>query len=1213
MSEFKYPPQGTTAGTVIGPGSSTDNAVARFNGTTGESVQNSGVIIDDSNNMTGIASAEVTGDVTVFNGTNRELNVGQEVYEMVSTSVSSFSGFTNNTTTFDIGAGSGRIIDHPTNHYYAVTWSAITGLSPLTSNGVTYVYIESDGTEYLTTTAPTPNARRARMLLGRVNTVGGNIVTIQAMIQIAEDVSNGLADLAYAIRIFNSTGNQITANGANLRINKSAGTLFSYGANYLSDIDNPHQVDIASATQATFAYITQSAGSTGASTQDVVPGSYDVGGTVTAIGGSSNQATVQRIYLFPSGNIRIAYGQTVYSSLANAIQGISSENFTENPSIAGNGVLIGLLVVTKGCTALNNTTTARILPVSRFGEAAVGGAGVSTSSLQNAYDNSTDPEILTDTTRGAVSIRRGSAADTDNVLEVQNNAGTNKFTVKGNGNVDIQGNTTFAGTVDLTTTKIAEGTNLYYTDERAQDAVGTILTDTDDIDFTYNDGANTITAALKSTAINAKTEVIADVADFVMISDTSDSGNLKKADLGDFLLTTATQTATNKTFTSPSMTAPAITDYAVFTESSAPAAPASGKIAIYAKSDKKMYKKDSNGTESELGAGGTTLINYMGNYDFETGATTGWATYKDSGATPTDGTGGSPTTLTLSANSSSPLRGSYDFKVAKSAANSQGEGWSYDFTIKVPDKSKKLSISFDLNTTDSNYTAGDVVIYVYDVTNATLITPSSTSLPKMSGTHMVTFDSTTSTSYRLIFHWAVTTASAANLYFDNIVVGPGQLVQGAAVGTWQTWTPGTITNLTPGNGTVTSLYRQDTDEVEFFYAITFGSTTSISGALTVPLPNSWTADSTKIPSSGNYTIGQSTFEDSGTNTFYGRVLYANGSILVYAMDDGTNAVAVASISGSLPFTWGTGDKLSFRFRLPISQLAGYGSVNFGAGAQVEYAYNSSTSTSASDTSSFAYGPAGATIQNITATLRRRVRFQYPIQQGDMIVLEISTDGGATWNEHINRTTNAALSSSIMGVIRENSTVYGAGVEVYVNTTDVDVLFGTYANMDGKTTVGGAGEAWSVAAGSWKWRVRKAKASAPVGFGLASSTASGLVSAETSGTFTASMSGGFTSNPADQTYYYARVGKLVTIWHQQQIGTSNATTNITVSGLPSAITPTSNVRSQTIGYDNSTAKMVTVSINSAGTLTVYAGLDVPNAATGSGSKGLLNGSFTYLLP
>lgn len=52
------------------------------------------------------------------------------------------------------------------------------------------------------------------------------------------------------------------------------------------------------------------------------------------------------------------------------------------------------------------------------------------------------------------------------------------------------------GVVVLTTTNINEGTNLYFTDERAQDAVGTILTDSSSIDFTYNDGTPSITASV---------------------------------------------------------------------------------------------------------------------------------------------------------------------------------------------------------------------------------------------------------------------------------------------------------------------------------------------------------------------------------------------------------------------------------------------------------------------------------------------------------------------------------------------------------------------------------------------------------------------------------------------------------------------------------------------------------------------------------------------
>jgi|TARA_R100001530_G_scaffold413_3_gene623 hypothetical protein len=60
-------------GDVSGPGSSTDNAVPRFDSTSGKIIQGSGVIIDNSDNITGVASLTmtgtlgVTGDITVDN------------------------------------------------------------------------------------------------------------------------------------------------------------------------------------------------------------------------------------------------------------------------------------------------------------------------------------------------------------------------------------------------------------------------------------------------------------------------------------------------------------------------------------------------------------------------------------------------------------------------------------------------------------------------------------------------------------------------------------------------------------------------------------------------------------------------------------------------------------------------------------------------------------------------------------------------------------------------------------------------------------------------------------------------------------------------------------------------------------------------------------------------------------------------------------------
>jgi cytoskeletal protein CcmA (bactofilin family) len=54
---------GTGVGDFSGPGSATDNAVVRFDGTGGKTGQNSGVTIDDSNNATGFANVTLSGEL----------------------------------------------------------------------------------------------------------------------------------------------------------------------------------------------------------------------------------------------------------------------------------------------------------------------------------------------------------------------------------------------------------------------------------------------------------------------------------------------------------------------------------------------------------------------------------------------------------------------------------------------------------------------------------------------------------------------------------------------------------------------------------------------------------------------------------------------------------------------------------------------------------------------------------------------------------------------------------------------------------------------------------------------------------------------------------------------------------------------------------------------------------------------------------------------
>jgi len=90
--------------------------------------------------------------------------------------------------------------------------------------------------------------------------------------------------------------------------------------------------------------------------------------------------------------------------------------------------------------------------------------------LQNSYNNSIPPEILTAPGIDALILRRGTAADTDDVLVVQNNAGTVKFSVTGNGvttaptvygSSSASGDLTLGSTSNATKGRVLIGTSIY--------------------------------------------------------------------------------------------------------------------------------------------------------------------------------------------------------------------------------------------------------------------------------------------------------------------------------------------------------------------------------------------------------------------------------------------------------------------------------------------------------------------------------------------------------------------------------------------------------------------------------------------------------------------------------------------------------------------------------------------------------------------------------
>jgi hypothetical protein len=130
------------------------------------------------------------------------------------------------------------------------------------------------------------------------------------------------------------------------------------------------------------------------------------------------------------------------------------------------------------------------------------------------------------------------------------------------------------------------------------------------------------------------------------------------------------------------------------------------------------------------------------------------------------------------------------------------------------------------------------------------------------------------------------------------------------IGEKTTYTP-TFTNLTVGNGTLTAEYFRVQNVVSVTVAVVFGSTTSISGDVTVTLP---------IARAGGQGLRLATaqYNDPGVQNFNGTVFFST-SVLTSCNPRtlGTNN-NIGFLSSTVPFTWATGDNLHFSAQYEVA-------------------------------------------------------------------------------------------------------------------------------------------------------------------------------------------------------------------------------------------------------------------------------------------------------
>lgn len=288
----------------------------------------------------------------------------------------------SNPSAFDISTVTAYVTDYTTNPAAPTIRKVTIPAQTVVISGAALTrtsnwwFADATGTISAQASRPTNTQRRSLIQLGHTtSTVGtGVIIQIASSIPLLNQPFNQMLDLMYSLGGFSISGNLISANGANLSFNKSAGTMFAAAFSASTQPDDPNVFNGPAETPVSFRYSTQLAGSFGPLTTFIDPTKYDNAGTLTSVGGGAGSSTIHRVFLFPNSTpgtqIAVQYGQQVYPTLAEATAAAGASRFIICPTFGTTATLIAYIAVNKSCTALNDTgVTCNIVTAGKFANA----------------------------------------------------------------------------------------------------------------------------------------------------------------------------------------------------------------------------------------------------------------------------------------------------------------------------------------------------------------------------------------------------------------------------------------------------------------------------------------------------------------------------------------------------------------------------------------------------------------------------------------------------------------------------------------------------------------------------------------------------------------------------------------------------------------------------------------------------------------------------
>jgi len=272
-------------------------------------------------------------------------------------------------TLIDVTAGTIVVSDYsdPANHVDTIiSWMAQTGLNPGLAGRSTWIGVQDDGSgdaEFVFDPSFDSIERRTTGILGRIwdnAGTGPSITNVGDYERPTWGLTTAFQDFILEYGSWNISGNKYSPNGANLTLDKSAGSSYRYHTEDTIGSQNVH-TDAAQTPRTTYAYHLQGL-STVESQSTIQPDYYDLSGVKTAV--PSGKWTSQELWFFPvSGTCHVLYGQAYYNSKGDTLANLTTEDKVRNGEILDGAIKRAYLVVKQGCTELDDVDTAELREV----------------------------------------------------------------------------------------------------------------------------------------------------------------------------------------------------------------------------------------------------------------------------------------------------------------------------------------------------------------------------------------------------------------------------------------------------------------------------------------------------------------------------------------------------------------------------------------------------------------------------------------------------------------------------------------------------------------------------------------------------------------------------------------------------------------------------------------------------------------------------------